>query len=399
MKKLLAIALSFGVSCTEVPPTFAQEDCIQIGTECFDSDAKFARIKLTDQSMSLDNLAQLEQVEHLTLQWQGTLGNGVDLSPLGDLKRLISVTFDGADQLDFSSLDGMAAQNIILSGVATLNASQLGDIDGLRNLSLMNIDTIDGLQLATLPNLEALTLINMPLDNLQGVEQMRNLTGFALGGTQVTDLSPLAGLDIRQLTLRGEGLLDLSPLSQATNLTHLTLNSSQFQSLNGLNPGASLVMFSAQNAQLTDIQALSGATNLERFNVKGAMIRDINPLSGLRHMQEMDLRETAISDISALRHMTRLEKLWITDSQVADLEPLSGLDKVEMLSMSRIPATDISPLAQMKSVEVLWVNDHNINDLSPLLDMPALTAVRIDDEQLVMRAGLPAYLDARSVQE
>jgi internalin A len=49
----------------------------------------------------------------------------------------------------------------------------------------------------------------------------------------------------------------------------------------------------------------------------------------------------------------------------------------------------------MIRVEALWLNDTLADDLSPLLDMPALEGFIVDDQQMVTKASLPAYMEAR----
>jgi len=67
---------------------------------------------------------------------------------------------------------------------------------------------------------------NLGIQNLQGIQFLRNLEWLALSSNQISDLRPLAGLtNLETLSLWGNRIHDISPLVGLTNLWYLNLNS------------------------------------------------------------------------------------------------------------------------------------------------------------------------------
>ncbi len=91
---------------------------------------------------------------------------------------------------------------------------------------------------------------------------LTNLTRLILGRTQVSDLSPLAGLSSLQiLDLSGKQVSDLLPLARLSSLTAL--------------------------------------------NLAGAQVSDLSPLAGLSSLQNLNLYETQVSDLSPLERLVK----------------------------------------------------------------------------------------------
>jgi subtilase family protein/Leucine Rich Repeat (LRR) protein/dockerin type I repeat protein len=99
-------------------------------------------------------------------------------------------------------------------------------------------------------------------------------------------------LGLTQLSGGSSGIIDLTGLEYATNLTQLYL----------------------YNNQISNISALSGLTNLLWLDLYNNQISDISALSGLTNLYELDLDNNQISDISALTGLTNLTGLLLDNN-------------------------------------------------------------------------------------
>ena len=118
---------------------------------------------------------------------------------------------------------------------------------------------------------------------------------------------------------RGMGIGDLSPLTQLTNLSSLSL--SRFEHVSDLSP----------LAQLTNLSSLS----LSGFG----QVSDLSPLAQLPNLPRLDLRHLPqVSDLSPLAELTNLSSLKLGGlPQVSDLSPLAELENLNRAFLIGLP--------------------------------------------------------------
>lgn len=93
-----------------------------------------------------------------------------------------------------------------------------------------------------------------------------------LSRTQVSDLSPLAGLkNLYSLYLDDVPVSDLSPLAGLETLTVLYFHNTQ---VSDLSPLAGFEWLSLDNTQVSDLSPLTGLNNLEWLDLHGTQVSD-----------------------------------------------------------------------------------------------------------------------------
>ena len=107
-------------------------------------------------------------------------------------------------------------ESLQMAGVVVDDLSPLGRLDRLMSLTLYNGDQpLDLSPLSGLVNLVALTLRNNKISDLSPLAGMSNLRYLDLEGNQITDVSPLAGLTgLERLYLIDNPISDFSPLAE-----------------------------------------------------------------------------------------------------------------------------------------------------------------------------------------
>ena len=151
------------------------------------------------------------------------------------------------------------------------------------------------------------------IERLKGLEYAINLEFLHIGRTEVSDLTPLAGLvNLHTLKLFNNHISDISPLTGLIGLRHLQL----------------------QNNFISDLTPLVSLTNLETLSIYGnPKVSDLTPLAGLVNLHTLKLFNNHISDISPLTGLIGLRHLQLQNNFISDLTPLVSLTNLETLSI------------------------------------------------------------------
>ena len=172
---------------------------------------------------------------------------------------------------------------------------------------------ITAAEMTTLTGLDAR---NADISDLTGLEHATNLTWITLGSSQVGDI-----------WVNSNAVTDISPLAGLTNLTWLVLTRNS----------------------VSDISGLSGLTNLTTLGLGSNRITDISVVARLVNLRELYLWDNSISDISALATLTHLTDLDLQGNSISDITVLSDLTKLEWLTLEGNPIRDTSPVCAVLS--------------------------------------------------
>jgi serine/threonine protein kinase/Leucine-rich repeat (LRR) protein len=165
-----------------------------------------------------------------------------------------------------------------------------------------------------------------PVRALTGLKQLSGKGGELQRG-KLSDLSPLKGMDLKQLYVSGNrGITDLSPLK-----------------------GMDLIVFNGELTQIADVSPLKGMP-LTMLDLGGTPVADLSPLQGMP-LTRLDVNSTKISDLSPLKGM-KLTYLTCPGTQVNDLLPLKGMP-LKWLFCYKTEVIDLAPLKGMP-LEQVW---------------------------------------------
>ena len=149
----------------------------------------------------------------------------------------------------------------------------------------------------------------------------------------ITDPTPTDMLGLTYLDAGGRGIVDLTGLEYAKNLTMLTLDGNQISDISPLSALTSLQLLWISNNQISDISPLSGLTNLQWLGMWSNKISNLTSLAGLIDLRELFLGLNQISDISPLSALTNLQEVSMIGNQISDISPLSGFTNLQYLSL------------------------------------------------------------------
>jgi len=243
------------------------------------------------------------------------------------------------------------------------------------------ITSIEGAEyLAQVPNLD---LLGTQVSDLSPVAGLTGLDILDLEFTQVSDLSPLSGMtSLTWLLLQGTPVSDLSPLSGLTGLSLLDLGGTPVSDLSPLSGITGMTTLRVGGTQVSDLSPLSGMTSLSSLALNETQVSDLSGLSGLTGLTDLQLVNTGVSDLSALSGLTGLTTLYLDNTDVSDLSVLSGLTALQTLSLSGTPVSDVSPLSGLTDLTDLTLWGTQVSDVTPLAGLTQLQSLQLGGSQI-----------------
>ena len=186
------------------------------------------------------------------------------------------------------------------------------------------------------------------------------------------ELSKAEMESIMELELENKGIIDLSGLENAVNLTNLSLS----------------------NNNISDISALSKLTKLQFLYLSNCNITDITALKDMTNLYSLNLSHNNIENISALSNIAKiikLEKLYLNDNKITDITPISQLSNLDILDLSNNYITDLTPTNTMKNIDILKTEGQktknvDVTDKNTGIVLNANSGVVPTNTQLVVKA-------------
>ncbi|WP_163543308.1 leucine-rich repeat domain-containing protein [Occultella kanbiaonis] len=208
------------------------------------------------------------------------------------------------------------------------------------------------------------------ISDLSGLDRLTELSSLDVTGNAVTDLTPLAGLNLWGVVITDNPVSDLSPLAGLASLTNL----------------------GASGTQVVDLEPLAGQSTLAYLGLRGTGISDIGPLASMGNLNEVDLGDNAITDVGPLAGHDYLTSLDLSRNAVTDLGGLGPLPQLWTLDVSGNRITDLTAVPAFPTLTELWLGENPLTDVGPLTALPVLTGVDLTGAP----PGLPGIAELRA---
>ena len=183
---------------------------------------------------------------------------------------------------------------------------------------------------------------------------------------------PITAEDVAQIstiTARGKGIRDLTGLEHCKRLMLLELPDNEVSDLTpvaGLNLLQSLTL---TGNQVEDISPLADLERMQYIELSNNKVKDISPLAGLKALNSLYLSGNQISDLSAVKGLSKLWTLDVADNRVSDVAPAGSLERLSTLNLDGNMVSDLKPLAGLTSLQRLSLRNNKVKDISPLVEM------------------------------
>ena len=307
-------------------------------------------------------------------------------------------------------LEGMYKQDKNNSVVSARIAAIKVKISEKKNESLI---TVAGKQYEAWTS--ALSLKDTALGDgiLSEVVQLYSLTSLTLSGDRLTDISPLSALGgLVFLDLSNNSISDISPLGNLRELKTLYLDNNPIADLTPLCSLPQLEMLSIRGTAVTEEQlralsealpnckihsdsgteeetvsevtvgALSFRTDAEELDLSGMGISDLSPLAVCKGLKKLDITGNSVSDLSPLMDLPELETLCFKDNLVSDLRPLMAMRSLRVINAEGNGISSTAPLAMLTELRELYLAFNPIEDLSGLRSMSGLRRLGLESTSL-----------------
>jgi hypothetical protein len=200
----------------------------------------------------------------------------------------------------------------------------------------------------TKADLESITFLDAQgygIESTEGIFQLTNLWGLAIGYNSISDISELSLLEnLEFLNISGNPISDGSEIANIDTLRHLYFANTNIEDLSFLSQIPQLVSLGAGNGDRTNFDVIGSLTNLESLNLVDTNIENIDFISNLTNLNWLSLWLAQVDDISSLSGLTDLEYLDLESTNVSDISPLESLINLEWLYLANTPVTDFSPI-------------------------------------------------------
>ncbi len=207
------------------------------------------------------------------------------------------VILDYDDPADYDTMEVTIPDAVLEAAIRAelnwqgkLTPAKLAELTELTIKNGGHIETLEGLQYCT--NLENLMLPECGLDDddMKYIGSMPSLFTLDLSGNNITDISPLAGLDLGCLFISNNSISNLWPLSGMTNLYMLILEGNPLSGTGALKPLAGLTgmrLLYLSECEITDVAPL--AELYENAPLLDTIILDRNPVEDYDPIRHIDI--------------------------------------------------------------------------------------------------------------
>ncbi|CAL5970854.1 T9SS_type A sorting domain-containing protein [Hexamita inflata] len=264
-------------------------------------------------------------------------------------------------------------QFYIQNQVLTLSESDLQNIEFISNFDIRELKFEQCSDLV--PKLSSKTIKELTLQfcGIYSVEQfqLENLEVLILHDSFYTQIktnwlqltqSITQFNNLKALTLYGYNGMDISPLSQMTQLQKLILGQLGLQNTNMLSPLVNLNELQIQSNQNIDITSLQFLTQLTILNLDSCCLKNIDALQSLVNLNELSLYSNENVHITPIQFLKQLKKLNICYCCIKNIDILQSNKKLEKLFLQNNLIVYIQPLQHLNSLTEVNAQSNKVID-------------------------------------
>ena len=201
--------------------------------------------------------------------------------------------------------------------------------------------------------------------------------------------------------------LSVTAFAQVVDIPDPNLHSAVRESLN-MPPGVpltraailGLTKLDAENRGIVDLTGLEHATELTRLAIPRNQVTDLAPIAALTKLEYLEISVNSISDINPLSNLVNLRRFYAGDCRrISDISPLASLTQLTLVDLSYNTITDIQPLANLAALTHLKLQGNRITDISPLAGLSRLETLEIQNNLITDHSPVDALPLGRFVYD
>ena len=268
-------------------------------------------------------------------------------------------------------------------------SNELFDVDlsgttGLWDLSFLSTLQAEYLDLSDCPRVDDISQLNWDV-----------LSEVNVSGTDVSDLSPVAGSQLRRLYFAHTKVSDLSPLADAEQLWGVDGSYTQVSSLEPLMGLPSLWELSFNGCPIKTIEGTFASEYLHVVRLAGTNVKSLDCLADDKEIRELDLGGCArLKDLSWLdrRCGETLEVFDVGSTRLSaeDLSWLSECQGLKQLVVDGIALGNLDFCRSLTELESISALGCELTDVSGIKNCANLKTILLGFNELERLEGLPA---------
>ncbi|CAL5988652.1 leucine-rich_repeat domain-containing protein [Hexamita inflata] len=250
------------------------------------------------------------------------------------------------------------------------------------------------------PNLRILSLLDICVQDLNGLEMCKNFVSLFLTNCQINDISALKSTNLSVLSIDDNQCVSLNVLSEIQYLTHinaLDISNCDITDISFLQSLQSIQMLCFQANLLCDISPLSKLTTITTIFLQYNKLQDISPLGSLVNLIELKIGYNQVTDISALKNMKQLTTLYVDANALKDISVVAYLPCLDTLDVSDNFGVNIEPLQNKTKMIYLFLRSINLRDIYALRNMINLKLLDLSHNYLIDISVLQKFQSLESL--
>lgn len=276
----------------------------------------------------------------------------------------------------------MNIDSLDVSNKKLYTSSPLQKFKRLRYLDVSHNDIGSFDFTADMADLEYLSGIDLPIENVNGLEANKKLKQLILTNTKIQDIAPLSQLHQLEL-LDTEG----TAVDESQVISHLATNPQTviiYQSDSVLTwwnnlPPVWQKTFNLSNPTSFELHQLIEQQELEIINKK---IPSLEPLRAFINLKSVKLDRIQLTNLSELFVHEELLSLTCTNGPLISLEGISGLTHLETLNISQTAIEDLKDIYEVRSLKHLDCSGTNIKSIKGVDDLMNLESLNVSNTRM-----------------
>jgi internalin A len=213
-----------------------------------------------------------------------------------------------------------------------------------------------------------------------GLGPMSSVKSLTLRHCEIVDGTELLIFpNLKFLALQSTTVADWTTLAQLPSLTKLGLSLNKSKSIDGLQSVQELEEIEIFGSELnaSQLKILAKLEKLKKFVLYSCVIDSLSPLATANRLNELYLFDTSISDMTSLQSLTQLTKLVVDNVEQNQISTISELSNLLSLTLCSEKTLKLTELTKLTNLTYLDIEAAKIKDISPLTALTNLTELRL----------------------
>lgn len=324
-------------------------------------------------TVRIGNLTVDKNAESISL-----LNSGItNLTKLKKLTNLKKLDMAGSQIESLEGIENLTLlEEIILDGSAVRKIDELATLNSLKSVSMRQTEISDISPLAG-SGVENLTISdNENLNDISATGKMKNLKKLEIANSPgILDFSVIAGAEkLEALKISDSGLFNIDFLKELPLLTSLELKAKGIRNPEPLKKIKNLKSFSFTGSDIfSDLKIIKELKGLEELRLNECQVTDISGISVLENLKIVDLSFNSIENTEPLGNLTEIEELNLSsNTEIKDISSLGKLTELRVLHLEGCAVEDISVAENFKKLEELYINNNKVKSFQAIKNLTTL---------------------------